>query len=172
MGVLVLSALSGSAVTRAAGCGAGDPDNAAPAVQATEETLAITLLPVPGPHPLRTTSRLTLPAGAVWEATPRDGSILLVLESGAVCASLSDGLARIARPPQPLPGSRELETIGPGAGTMLWADDRLVVHNAGTLSVRNVDDRPATATITRVAAPPRPGLTEGVSRESSGVRRQ
>src|SRR3712207_2193358 len=88
--VLVLSSLNGLAETRADGCSTA-LGNAAPAGPATEQTVSITSLHVPRDHPLRTTLRLTVPAGAMWDAAPLDGSILLVLDSGTVCASLSDG---------------------------------------------------------------------------------
>ena len=153
MVVLFLSSMNGRAETRADGCGTVVLGNDAPAVPATEETVLITRLLVPRDHPLRTTSRLTMPAGAVWDAAPLDGTILLVLDSGMVCASLSEGIARIARPRQPMLGPRVLDTIGPGEGATLWAEDRLVIHGAGTLSMRNVGDGPATATIIRVAIP-------------------
>jgi hypothetical protein len=150
--VLILSSLIGSTGTRAEGCGPAARGNAVSAVLATEETLSVSRLLVPRDDPMRTTSRLIMPAGAVWDAAPLDGSILLILDSGMVCASLSDGIARIARPLQPLLGPRELETIGPGEEATLWAEDRLVVHGTGTLNVRNVGDGPATATVIRVAS--------------------
>jgi hypothetical protein len=150
--VLVLSSMNGRAEPRADGCGTV-LGNDAPAVPATEEIVSITSLHVPRDHPLRTTSRLSMPAGAVWDAAPLDGSILFVLDSGRVCASLSDGITRIARPPQPLLGPRVLDTIEPGEGAALWAGDRLSIHGAGTLSVRNLGDGPATATVIRVTIP-------------------
>lgn len=120
--------------------------------QATIEMVSVSKLNVPEAHPVRTTARLMVPPRAQWQTVMADESLILSLETGSLRVGLHDGQARIVRAIDSIHwiGASTLDEIGPGEEATMWAGDRLVIHDNGTLVVHGVGDVTAIAALVHV----------------------
>jgi len=135
--------------------GTATPAGVVTPLTATIEVLAVATLNVPEAHPVRTTSRLTVPPGAQWQSVMAGDSLALSLETGSIRVDLHDGRARIARgiDSSPCMTDRDLADLASGEEATLRAGDRMILHGDSALMVHGVGDMTAIGTVVRITTP-------------------
>jgi hypothetical protein len=153
--LVVLAATTGShslatAEVPASHEGAGDETAATDAAVATEAVLTTAAVAVSPGNPVRTTVRLTVPAGATWSADPDGGALVVTVAAGTLRIGVVDGFARVAHPPDPTPGARSVRELAEGGSLVLRPGDRLVMHGHGSVVASNIGRATALAAVIHV----------------------
>ena len=161
LGLLLVAVVGSAAVGAAPGPGTGPgqdrpPGRRDPFATPTTDALAAAFV---GDEPgyLLALDRATLPPGATLDAgaPAPDGSVLLVVEAGAVTAMLAEGEARADRTGAG-PPLAAAEPLVAGRPTPLAVGDWLSVGPWADLAVGNAGDTDAVVLVVRlVAAPPK-----------------